>query len=207
MLEFTKHGKYHLDKKDLDFLYDPKEVLDEWLRKITMFYSNEKHLRLSPNRGCLICSKYQSYFGSFDYLTSLFTLQDCEQDRKTKFMTEKSQIVLHPRSYRMLMMRSEDICLLYHLHRHLQYFPFQCTKCSDSKTKFRVPFIGSEFRAHLKNEHAITSDFNPERPNGDCYEKTFYIEQLDRLVEPFYKDHDKRADHRDPRGDYKKMRR
>lgn len=207
MLEFTKHGKHHLDKKDLDFLYDPKEVLDDWLRKITMYYSHEKHLRLSPNYGCMICTKYRNYFGSFDYLTSLFTLQDCEQDRKTKFMSE-NQVVLHPRNYRMLMMRADDIRLLYHLHRHLQYFPFQCTKCPDGETKFRVPFIGNEFRTHLKNEHGITIDFN--NANVDCYEKTFYIEQLDRLVERFYKDGDKRTEHRDSRdsrGDYKKMRR
>lgn len=205
MLEFTKHGKYHLDKKDLDFIYEPKEVLDDWLQKITMCYSNEKHLRLSPINGCMICTKYRNYFGSFDYLTSLYTLEDCEQDCRTKFMKE-TQIVLHPRNYRMLFMRPDDVRLLYHLHRHLQYFPFKCTKCTDKGNEFRVPFIGSEFREHLKTTHSITMNFN--NANADCYEKTFYIEQLDWLVERFYRDsNEKKSDYRDNRNESKKMRR
>ena len=205
MLEFTKHGRYHMNKKDLDFLYEPKEVLDDWLHKITMFYSNEKHLRLSPNSSCMICAKYRDYFGSFDHLTSLYTLEDCEQDRKTRFMKE-TQVVLHPRNYRMLTMKPDDICLLYHLHRHLQYFPFQCTRCPENGKKFRVPFIGSEFHDHLKSVHNITINFNTA--NADCYEKTYYIDQLDWLVERFYRDSsEKRSEHRDNRTDCKKTKR
>lgn len=191
ILEFTKHGHFHADKKELDFIYDPKDFLDDWLQKITMYYQNEKHLKINKNEDCMICSKYSNYYKSFDYQSALFTMEDCEIDFDNEF--KSNQLVVHPRNLKLYDIKKDQIRTLYHIHHHLQYYPYQCTLC-----KFRVPFIGKEFYDHLKKVHKVNFDF--ENHNADCFVKSFYIEQLDRMVEKFYKEiKDKKRDNRDSR--------
>lgn len=163
---------------------------------------NDKHLKIEPNPTCMICSKYDGYFRSIEHLTTLFTLDECKIDFHNEY--KKRQNVVNPRNLKLIRLEQEQIVLLYHVHHHLQYYPYQCVVKAKNDDKeetnkvcnFRVPFIGREFYDHLVKVHGIS--FNFENNNADCYQKSFYIEQLDRLVERLYVER---------RDDYKKMRR
>lgn len=100
------------------------------------------------------------------------------------FFSSQRQLVYGIRSrYESKKLETGQVALLYHIHTHLQYFPYVCTKCKDHP--FRAPFIGREFFNHLNTVHGIT--FNLENNNADCYEKRYHIDLLDKLIEKHYR--------------------
>ena len=72
-----------------------------------------------------------------------------------------------------------DVIFSVHIHKHLNYFPYECLTCKRNNRSVRVPNLDSMAMSHLKEHNIMNASMSQVVRN---FPKTLVISQLEKLI-------------------------
>lgn len=72
-----------------------------------------------------------------------------------------------------------DVAFSVHIHKHLNYFPYECLVCKRNGKSVRVPNLDSMAMSHLKDHNLVNPSMSQVARN---FPKTLVISQLEKII-------------------------
>ncbi len=77
----------------------------------------------------------------------------------------------------------KPIKILRHIHEHIQYKPFECSKCRENGESFRIHVLDNSVRKHLSTHH---KELLEDLPGWKFFNKKFSIASLDKFIDHYF---------------------